>query len=433
MSDKKIWKALIDGGLTEAGAAGVMGNLYAESGLKSNRVEMLCLKRLKEAGKIYTDATYTAFVDDGTITKEEFLHPLPGKQYGYGLAQWTTPKRKEGLYDLCRSRKVSIADEQAQVDYLLSELKNSFKSVFTALKKASDVRAASDIVLKKFEMPADTGEAVQRTRYEYAMKYYEKFSDKPSEKTGVTADQIIGIYTGWIGYSEANGKHKQIIDLYNSHKPLARGYKMPYDKPWCDVTLSAAFIAAGDVSIIGGTECGVHEHVKLFQKAGIWKGKTRPVRGDIIVFDWQPDGLNDHIGIVETVSGDTVTTIEGNYHDAVSRRTIAYNDGQIAGYARPLYAAQIAPKQPEEKEDDKTPGKLSETPKWVARVTAEALNVRAYAGKEYPNIKKRPYLYKGNLVDVCDSVKATDGKTWYFVRIDGSVFGFVSSSYLTRM
>jgi len=428
-NDKKIWDYLINAGLSPAGTAGLMGNLYAESGLIPNRVEMLCLKRLKEKGKIYTDATYTAFVDDGTITKEEFLHPLPGKQYGYGLAQWTSPKRKEGLYDLCRAKKVSIGDETAQVEYLLSELKNSYKTVFNALKTASSVRAASDVVLKKFEMPADTGEAVQKTRYEYSKKYYDKYAEKP----GVTADQIIEIYRSWIGRKEADQSHRAIIDIYNSHKPLARGYRMPYDKPWCDVTLSAAFISAGDVSIIGGTECGVYDHVLLFKQAGIWKGKVKPVRGDIIVFDWQPDGVGDHIGIVENIEGNTVTTIEGNYHDAVGRRTIAYNDPQIAGYARPRYSAQNAPKQPDTASGDKVSNKLSETPKWVARVTAEALNVRAYAGTEYPNIKTHPYLYKGNLVDVCDSVKAVDGKTWYFVRINGSIFGFVSSAYLTRM
>ena len=82
---RKVWTYLLRAGLTPEGAAGLMGNIYAESGMIPNRVEILCLRRLKEQGKIYTDATYTAFVDDGTISREEFLHPLPGKQYGYGL------------------------------------------------------------------------------------------------------------------------------------------------------------------------------------------------------------------------------------------------------------------------------------------------------------------------------------------------------------
>ena len=51
-NEKKIWDICIKAGLSPAGTAGLMGNLYAESGLIPNRVEMLCLKRLKEKGKI---------------------------------------------------------------------------------------------------------------------------------------------------------------------------------------------------------------------------------------------------------------------------------------------------------------------------------------------------------------------------------------------
>ena len=39
---------------------------------------------------------------------------------------------------------------------------------------------------------------------------------------------VVSIMQGWIGWSEANGKHKKIIDLYNTQKPLQRGYKVKY-------------------------------------------------------------------------------------------------------------------------------------------------------------------------------------------------------------
>ena len=114
--EKRLFDYLVNAGMTPAGAAGMMGNMYAESGLIPNRVEILCLKRLREHGRLYTDATYTAFVDDGTISRAEFMNPLPGKQYGYGLCQWTSPGRKAGLYDLCRSRKASIGDQDTQLE-----------------------------------------------------------------------------------------------------------------------------------------------------------------------------------------------------------------------------------------------------------------------------------------------------------------------------
>ena len=105
-AEKRAYKKFRQAGMTAAGACGLIGNLEAESdGFYTNRVEYLCLKRLKENGKVYTDTTYTAAIDSGKISCEEFLHPLSGKQYGYGLAQWTSPGRKSGLWNLAKQRR----------------------------------------------------------------------------------------------------------------------------------------------------------------------------------------------------------------------------------------------------------------------------------------------------------------------------------------
>lgn len=162
---------------------------------------------------------------------------------------------------------------------------------------------------------------------------------------GVTAQDVLNVMRSWLGFSEANGKFKQIIDLYNSHKPLARGYAVKYTDEWCDTTVSAAAIKAGAVDLIG-TECGCEEHVKIFKQKGIWieDGTITPKPGDIVLYNWddntQPnDGYSDHIGYVESVSGNTITTIEGNKGEAVARRTLNIGNGNIRGYARPKYAS----------------------------------------------------------------------------------------------
>lgn len=344
---EQVWDYLLKSGLTAAGAAGLMGNLKAESGIIPNRVEILCLKRLREHGRTYSDQSYTAAVDSGAITKSEFLHPIPGKQYGYGIAQWTSPNRKAGLYDLAQSKGVSIGDLDTQLEYLIRELKTSYKPVYSVLISTNSVQTASDAVLTHFEQPANA-QSMKQERANYGYQYFNQFASKGDDPVStVTADKILDIYRSWIGYSEANGKHKKIVDLYNSHKPLARGYAVRYSDSWCDTCLSAAFIKAGAVTLIGGTECGVEEHIKIFKSAGIWieDGTITPRPGDIIVYNWdqktQPnDGYADHIGIVESVSGNMITTIEGNYKDSVGRRTIAIGNGQIRGYARPRYAAE---------------------------------------------------------------------------------------------
>ena len=80
-----------------------------------------------------------------------------------------------------------------------------------------------------------------------------------------------------------------------------------------------------------------------------------------------------------------------------------------------------------------TPTILSKTPKWVGKVTANKLNVRTWAGTEYAQLKSYPTLAKGNLVDVCDTIKAKDGASWYYIRIAGKYFGFVAAKYICKV
>ena len=59
------------------------------------------------------------------------------------------------------------------------------------------------------------------------------------------ASKVVAQARAWIGLNEADGSHKEIIDLYNSHKPLARGYKVKYTDAWCATTVSAMAIKCG--------------------------------------------------------------------------------------------------------------------------------------------------------------------------------------------
>lgn len=76
---------------------------------------------------------------------------------------------------------------------------------------------------------------------------------------------------------------------------------------------------------------------------------------------------------------------------------------------------------------------LDKTPKWVGMVNTAELNVRSWAGTEYPRIKKYPLLAQHNLVDVCNTIKADDGTAWYYVRIMNKYYGFVAARYITKV
>lgn len=165
-----------------------------------------------------------------------------------------------------------------------------------------------------------------------------------------TAKGLVEQAKAWLGFNETDGTHKKIIDTYNAHQPLARGYKVKYTDEWCATFVSAVAIKAGYTDIIP-TECGCGEMVKLLQKLGAWvENENRtPNPGDILFYDWQDDGKGDntgwpdHVGIVEKVENGKITVIEGNYSKSVKRRTISVNAKNLRGYGVPKYDAE--PKQ----------------------------------------------------------------------------------------
>lgn len=162
-----------------------------------------------------------------------------------------------------------------------------------------------------------------------------------------TAKSLVAQAKAWLGFNETDGTHKKIIDTYNAHKPLARGYAVKYTDEWCATFVSACAIACGATDVIP-TECGCGEMVKLFQKLGAWvENENRtPNPGDILFYDWQDNGVGDntgwpdHVGIVEKVNGSTITVIEGNYKKGVNRRVLAVNAKNIRGYGVPKYEAE---------------------------------------------------------------------------------------------
>ena len=298
---KSIWQYLISNGCTKAGAAGILGNMRHESGVLPNRVEILCLKRIREYyGVSYDDASYTAAVDSGKITKERFMNPLPNKQYGYGLCQWTSPGRKAGLYELCRKKGVSISDIDCQLSWLINELKTTYKKVWQTVSESGDVALCTTTFLKRFEMPANP-DALKAERTRSAWEYYDKFknlsqtaSDKPQSDSATTDDNS----------SVQDGAAPQ-----------------------------------------NGSQTG------------------------------------------STVSSHS----SGSFGET-----------------------------------------LSKTPAFVGMVSDDTVSVRTWAGPGYPQIKSWPILKKTNLVDVCDTLKGADGRTWYYIRIAGKIFGFVPADSIKR-
>ena len=164
--EKRIWNFLKAEGFNDFGAAGLMGNLFAESGLQPNNMEDQYQSKLG-----YNNETYTCAVDNGTYTN--FVKDA----VGYGLAQWTYWTRKQNLLNFARQNNKSIGDLDMQLNFLIKELKESYtNSVYNVLKKATSVLEASNAVLLNFERPANMGVSIQATRARYGQTYYNKYA-----------------------------------------------------------------------------------------------------------------------------------------------------------------------------------------------------------------------------------------------------------------
>ena len=156
-------------------------------------------------------------------------------------------------------------------------------------------------------------------------------------------DRVLRAAASLVGVRGGSAAHQQLVNDYNSVRPLPVGYAVKNTDDWCDVFVTTIFQREG-LSDLVGRECGVERHIQIFKRLGIWNedGGSTPKAGDIITFNWDQDsqpnnGFADHIGIVESVSNGIIHTIEGNSNDQVRRKTYRIGHGNIRGFASPRY------------------------------------------------------------------------------------------------
>lgn len=157
--------------------------------------------------------------------------------------------------------------------------------------------------------------------------------------TAGTVADMLEVARGELGYREAAGNRTKFGKWYGLD-----------GQPWCAMFTSWCFAQIGTPR--GGMTHtawtpGIYQAAR---RAGRWH--ERPDPGDLVLFCFmapskqRPLGIC-HVGIVERVHGDTITTIEGNT-DAAGSRTGGQvmrktRRTRIAGYARPVYAEVVGP------------------------------------------------------------------------------------------
>lgn len=168
---------------------------------------------------------------------------------------------------------------------------------------------------------------------------------------GYDRNKMIAQMEAWVGCKESDGSHEKIIDIYNSHTPRARGYKLSYSDPWCAGTVSAAAIATGCADIFP-LEVSCSKMIEKAKSMGIWNEDDAyvPIGGEAVMYDWDDDGKGDctgspeHVGLAIKVVNGIIYVVEGNYNDAAMIRKLAVNGRYIRGFVVPKYdSSDVSP------------------------------------------------------------------------------------------
>lgn len=160
---------------------------------------------------------------------------------------------------------------------------------------------------------------------------------------GNQKELLLELARGYIGVEQFDDRHQYMVNQYNSGPRSYSGYRVHTWDDWCDIFVSSMFQMTGIIDLIG-KEAYVPYHIRLLKQRGIWIGKATPQPGDIVTFDWNVDGIADHIAIIEKVEDDKIITIEGNTsyekdsdESKVLRKSHKLTENYIVGYARPQY------------------------------------------------------------------------------------------------
>lgn len=178
-----IWDYLYGQIKNPYGAAAVMGNLMAESSMSP-----ACATGLKKTG-IPTVSQYIEMTDYGT-------HDFANDGVAFGLVQWCYHTRKKGFLDYAKSKGRSIGEINTQIEYLVKEMSESYKPVWSAVCNATNIREASDAVMLKYEKPANTGESAKAKRADYGQKYFDKYAGNNAEKVVRVTGNNVNVRVG---------------------------------------------------------------------------------------------------------------------------------------------------------------------------------------------------------------------------------------------
>ena len=269
-------------------------------------------------------------------------------------------------------KSVNMATKEEYKPGVLTDIRDNFRVFdsmedgvkgyfeFIQLERYHNLRGITD-PKKYFETIIKDGYATSSTYVENCMALLNQYKltqdDTEETKMVFYRNDVVNLVNSWEGRNEADGTHKYIIDIYNSHLPHPRNTKMQYNWAWCACTWSALAVKLGYTDIMP-IEISCYYIIEEAKKMGCWQENDAhiPGIGDGVLYDWDDNGVGDntgnpdHIGTVIYVNKESgyMVVMEGNYSNAVKKRTIMINGRFIRGFICPKYTgngAELPPTQ----------------------------------------------------------------------------------------
>ena len=181
-----------------------------------------------------------------------------------------------------------------------------------------------------------------------SLHFFDGFAPASASPTQLQLrQQLVTTAKTWLDTEEGSKEHQQILQIYNTHEPLAVGYEVKPEDNWCATFGSCAAIQTGLTQIIP-TECSCGRQIDLWSARGVWMEQDNylPLPGDYIYYNWDKTwdlkdntGWPDHVGIVVGTAGPAIKVIEGNRNDCVTYRVIFRWNRWIRGYGLPDFSS----------------------------------------------------------------------------------------------
>ncbi len=177
--------------------------------------------------------------------------------------------------------------------------------------------------------------------------------------TGEWAEDLIAVAETQFGYAESELNFDAVLNRERDEYVLkgwtryGAWYGIPYGD-WCAMFVSFCLHYAGISDKEYPYDCGTTTWVRNLEDRGLFSpaSKYSPMPGDLVFFDWEQDGLTDHVGLVYGVdeNDNYLLTIEGNHTRTVQTFEYALTDPQIMGYGILKYVEMPEEEEPEEAE-----------------------------------------------------------------------------------